>query len=287
MRAGGVRRAAMAVATMLACAAPSAPVPAQEPGDDEPFHWGYALVFGTGAYRLTDGTEARTLRVSPSVRLRDSAVRRGPNFGVRLVLPFAVGVQNLDDVDLPPDRPSDRVEYAAVMPGIEFEFPGDRVALRVRTQAGWGTELESVEASARFYAVSIRSRFAWPDAPGQPALINGLLWAGVDPEEERRQSLLRLSQGIEFDVPVPRWQFRGRTMHLMPHVLADWYYRPPSELALGDDDFDHTATEWQIGLVARREGRFKLLWFKFEGVGVGYRFSKHSEGIRFFLNSIF
>ena len=287
MRGDGLRRASWAMTAALACVAPLPFASAQEPGDDEPFHWGYALAFGTGKYRLTDGTEARTLRVAPSVKLRDAAVRWGSNFGVRLVLPIAVGVQNLDEVDLPPDRPSDEVEYAAVMPGVELEFPGERVTLRVRAQAGWGTELESVEASARFYAVGIRSRFVLPDAPGRPALINGLLWAGLVPEEERRQSLLRLSQGIEFDVPVPRWQFRGRTMHLKPHVLADWYYRPPSELALGDEDFDHTATEWQVGLAARREGRFKLLWFKFEGVGVGYRFSQQSEGIRFFLNSIF
>ncbi|HEX6994763.1 MAG TPA: hypothetical protein VF339_11530 [Gammaproteobacteria bacterium] len=287
MRRDGLRRAAREIAAVLVFVVSLEPAFAQEPGDDEPFHWGYALAFGTGAYRLTDGTEARTLRISPSIRLRDAAVRRGPNFGVRVVLPFAVGIQNLDDVDLPPERPSDEIEYAAVMPGVEFEFPGERVTLRVRGQAGWGTELESVEASARFYAVGIRSRFAWPDAPGQPALINGLLWAGVVPEEDRRQSLLRLSQGIEFDVAVPRWKFKGRTMHLSPHVLADWYYRPPSELALGDEHFDHVATEWQIGLAARREGRFKILWFRFEGVGVGYRFSQQSEGIRFFLNSIF
>lgn len=287
MRADRARRASSTVAFVVAFVMPLVPLSAQEPGDDEPFHWGYALAFGTGKYRLTDGTEARTLRISPSIRLRDAAVRWGSNFGVRIVLPIAVGVQNLDDVDLPPDRPSDEVEYAAIMPGVELEFPGERVTLRVRAQAGWGTELESVEASARFYAVGIRSRFAWPDAPGQPALINGLLWAGLVPEEERRQSLLRLSQGIEFDIPVRRWQFRGLTMHLKPHVLADWYYRPPSEIAFGEEHFDHTATEWQVGLAARREGRFKLLWFKFEAVGVGYRFSQQSEGIRFFLNSIF
>lgn len=287
MRADRVRRGGSAIAAALAFVMPLVPASAQEPGDDEPFFWGYALVFGTGAYRLSDGTEARSLRISPSIPLRDAAVRRGPNFGVRLVLPFAVGVQNLDDVDLPPERPSDEIEFAAAMPGVEFEFPGERVALRVRAQAGWGTELEGIEASARFYGISIRSRFAWPDAPGQPALINGLLWGGVVPEAGERQSLLRLSQGIEFDVAVPRWKFRGRTMHLKPHVLADWYYTPPSEIALGDEKFEHTATEWQVGLVARREGRFKLLWFRFEGVGVGYRFSQQSEGIRFFLNSIF
>ena len=287
MRASRARHGVKVVAAALLFAAWLTPAFTQEPGDDEPFHWAYALTFGTGTYRLTDGTEVRALRVSPSIKLRDAAVRRGPNLGVRLLLPVATGLQNLDEVDLPPDRPRDRVEYAAFMPGVELEFPGERFTLRVRGQAGWGTELEGVESSAWLYGIGVRSRFAWPDAPGRPALINGLLWAGFDPEVGPRESLLRLSQGIEFDVSVPRWQFKEGTMHLKPHVLADWYYRPPAEIAFGDDDFDHTATEWQIGLVARREGRFKLLRFRFEGVGVAYRFSKHSEGIRIFLNSIF
>lgn len=287
MRYSRVRNASRTIAAALLFAGPIELVSAQEVGDDVPFHWAYALMFGTGSYQLTDGTEARVLRVTPSIRLRDAAVRRGPNFGVRLLLPIGVGVQNLDEVDLPPDRPSDEVEFAAALPGVEFEFPGNRFAVRVRGQAGWGTELEGMEASARLYAIGVRSRFIWPDAPGRPALISGLLWAGFDPDIGPSESLIRLSQGIEFDVPVPGWQFKERTMHLMPHVLADWYYRPPAKLSLGDEDFDHMATEWQIGLAARREGRFKLLRFKFDGVGIAYRFSEHSSGVRFFLNSIF
>src|SRR5690606_24994365 len=145
------------------------------------------------------------------------------------LLPFSVGIQNLDDEDLPPDRPSDEIEHAAFLPGIELEFPGERFALRVRGQAGWGTELEGLETPARLYAVGVRSRFGWPDAPGRRALINGLLWAGFVPDAGPRRSLTRVSQGIEFDVSVPRWQFKERTMRLMPHVLADWYYRPPPE----------------------------------------------------------
>lgn len=287
MQYSGVKNTARTIAAALLFAGSLELALAQDVGDEEPFHWAYALMFGTGSYRLTDGTEARVLRVSPSIRLRDAAVRRGPNFGVRLLLPVGIGVQNLNEDDLPPDRPDDKLEYAAVLPGVEFEFPGERFAVRVRGQAGWGTELEGTEASARLYAIGVRSRFAWPDAPGQPALISGLLWAGFNPDTGSSESLLRWSQGIEFDIPVPRWQFKERTMHLMPHVLADWYYRPPPELSLGDEDFNHTATEWQVGLVARREGRFKLLRFRFDGVGIAYRFSEHSRGIRFFLNSIF
>jgi len=76
-------------------------------------------------------------------------------------------------------------------------------------------------------------------------------------------------------------------MHLMPHVLADWYYRPPPELAFGDEEFDHVETEWQLGVAARREGGFRILFFGFDAVGIAFRFSEHSSGLRFYLNSIF
>lgn len=261
---------------------------AQEQVDDyDPFHWGYAPMFGGGTYRLSDRTEARIVRISPSIKLREPAVRRGPNFGVRLLLPFSVGVQNLSEEELPAGRPDDEIEHAAIVPGLEFEFPGERFAVRVRGQAGWGKELEGNEMAARLYALGIRSRFGWPDVIGSPTLISGLLWAGFDPDEGEARSLLQWTQGLEFDVPVPRWEFNNGTMHLMPHVLGHWYYRPPPELAFGDDDFDHVEAEWQLGLAARRAGGFKIWFVEFEAVGIAYRFSEHRAGIRFFLNSIF
>lgn len=281
---GAALRAAWLLAVLGLAAAQAA---AQETNDFDPFHWAYSAAFGSGVYRLDDGTEARALRVTSSFWIRKSAIRRGPNFGLRLLLPISVGVQNLDPEDLPPGRDDDEIEHVAILPGVEFEFPGKRFAVRTRAQAGWGTELEGNENSARLYAVGLRSRFDFPGAAGKPALINGLLWAGFVPDEGDRHALVRLSQGIEFDVAVPRWRFNGGVMHLKPHVLADWYYRPPPELAFGDEDFDHVETAWQLGLAARRAGRFKILFFRFEAVGVAFRFSEHSSGLRFYLNSIF
>jgi hypothetical protein len=76
-------------------------------------------------------------------------------------------------------------------------------------------------------------------------------------------------------------------MRWRPHVLKEWYYRPPPALAFGDDEFERLADEWQVGLAAAREDGFKILFLKFDAVGVAYRFSDHSGGIRFYLNSVF
>ena len=282
-----IRRGVLrAFAASLALATAGAAV--AQPRDVDPFHLGYAVAFGSGAYRLSDGTETRVVRGSFSKRLREtpSAAEGGP--GLRLLFPVTVGVQNLDDADLPPDRPTDRAEYVAFLPGIELEFPaGERLTLRARGQLGWGKELQGSEQAVRLGAAGVRSRLVWPRAAGRPAWISGLLWAAFDPDEGERQAMLRFTQALEFEVDVPRWQFRDRPMRLLPHVLGDWYYRPPPALAYGDGDFEQLEREAQIGVAAGREGGFKILWFRFDAIGIAYRFSEHSDGIRFYLNSIF
>ncbi|HEX6996574.1 MAG TPA: hypothetical protein VF322_00415 [Gammaproteobacteria bacterium] len=257
-----------------------------QPDDVDPFHWGYAAAFGGGDYRLGDGTEARIARARFGVWLRETPEEGG--MGVRLLLPVTVGIQNLDDDAVPPGRPTDRLEEVSFMPGVLLEHNlGEHWTLRTQAQLGWGKELRGDEESAVIGGVGIRSRLRLGKAPGRPALIGGLLWAGFDLEGGERRSLLRLTQALEFEIPVPQWRFRGRPMRLLPHVLGDWYYRPPPALAFGDDDAEKLDSEWQIGLAAGRDGGFQILIFKFESVGVAYRFSDQSEGLRLYLNSVF
>lgn len=253
--------------------------------DTDPFHWAYAASFGSGVYRLGDGTEAQTYRGNFSVRLREAETDRA---GVRLLLPVAVGLQNLDDIDLPIDRPSDEIEHAGFLPGVELEhLVGQRWTLRSRAQIGYAEEFEGAEQSARLAAVGLRSRVAFDGAPGKPALISGILWTAFDPSAGDRRALLRLTAGVELDVRAARWRVRDSPMHWRPHVLKDWYYRPPPALAYGDDDFERLDDEWQLGLAAAREDGFKILFFRFEAVGIAYRFSDHSSGLRLYLNSAF
>ncbi len=253
--------------------------------DTDPFHWAYAAAFGAGVYRLGDGTEAQTYRGNFSVPLRQTQDERA---GVRLLLPVAVGLQNVDADALPVDRPDDEVEHVAFLPGIELEHRvGTRWTLRTRAQLGRAEELEGTQQSARLAAVGFRSRVSFENAPGSPALINGVLWTGFDPSDGMRRSLLRFTAGLELDIPAARWRVRDSPMHWRPHVLRDWYYRPPAALAYGDEEFERRDAEWQLGIAAAREGGFKIWFIRFEAVGVAHRFSEHSDGVRFYLNSVF
>ncbi|HEX5046819.1 MAG TPA: hypothetical protein VFX89_06820 [Gammaproteobacteria bacterium] len=267
-----------------------------------PFHWGYSAAFGRGTYQLDDGTEAQIYRAVIKPRIRRSPEdagddRGGP--GVRLVLPVAGALLDSPADLLPLDESDHLVDAYAFMPGVELEFaPTERLTLRTTVQGGWGKELEGDEQTARLASFGVRTRLRFADAPARPALITGLTWAGVDPSEAERRSLLRLSAGVELDVGVPKWQVRGHSMRLLPHVLEDWYVRPASALALGNgvDGVDGSAagdaprdvgSETQIGVAAGRDEPFKILFLKFSAVGIAYRFSDRSEGLRLYLNSVF
>jgi hypothetical protein len=273
------------LACCAACAAfVAAPCLAQTE-DDGPFHWAYGTALGSGIYLLGDGTETQTYRGNFSVSLRAA---ENDLAGVRLLLPASLGVENTDDDIRPLEQGSPDVVHAGFLPGVELEhYLGERWTLRSRAQAGYAEELEGTEQSARLAAVGLRSRVTFDDAPGRPALISGFLWTGFDSSVGERDSMLRLTAGLELDFRAPRWRFRDSPMSWRPHVLKDWYYRPPPALAYGDGDAELLEDEWQLGVAAAREEGFKILFFEFDAVGVAYRFSEHGQGLRFYLNSVF
>jgi hypothetical protein len=256
-----------------------------QPADVDPFHWAYAPALGSNVYRLTDGTETQTYRANTSFKVREAERNKA---GIRVLLPFAFGVENLDDDIRPLEQGADQIEHVGFLPGVELEHRvGERWTLRTRAQLGYAKELEGGEDAALLAAAGLRSRVEFAAAPGSPALINGLLWTGFDASNGDRHSLLRFTTGLEFDVRAARWEFRDSPMRWRPHVLKDWYYRPPPALAFGDEDARLLDEEWQIGVAAEREDGFKIWFFEFDAVGVAYRFSENGEGLRFYLNSIF
>jgi hypothetical protein len=253
--------------------------------DTDPFHWAYAAALGSGVYRLGDGSESQTYRANFSWSLRDADDETA---GIRLLLPLAFGVENTDDDVRPLDPGSDGIEHAGFLPGIELEhLVGKRWMLRTRAQLGYAKELDGAEQSARTAAVGFRSRARFEEAPGSPALIGGVLWTGFDSSAGDRRSLLRVTAGVELDIRAARWRVRDSPMRWRPHVLKDWYLRPPPALAFGDDDAEMLDDEWQIGVAAAREGGFKVWFVEFDAVGVAYRFSDNSEGFRLYFNSAF
>ena len=282
--------------------------------DTAPFHWGYSAMFGSGTYLLSGAREVDVHRASFRAPLRSAPEEPGDRAGISLLLPVALGLYDVgttaDDVDR-----DDELKLATFLPGVAVELmPGKRLRVRPSVQIGAGRELnaDGRRDSVRLAAFGVRTRVEFASLPGRPALINGLLWAGFEAKERfpadddgagdvpgadgesaavidgERGSLLRFTTGFEFHVPTPRWRFHEQPMYLQPHVLAERYYRPPGGLSLGDaDEPPQLEREWQIGVAAGRETGFKILFLRFDSVGIAYRYSGHHDGLRFFLNSVF
>jgi len=267
----------------VAAALVAAPCAAQD--DDAPLNWAYGSALGSGVYRLGDGRETQTYRANFSVSLREAEDERA---GIRLVLPASVGVENTDDDIRPFEDGTPAVEHAGFLPGVELEhLVGERWTLRTRAQVGYAKELDGTELSAGLAAVGFRSRVEFAEAPGAPALIGGVLWTGFNPSAGESGSLLRFSAGIEFDIRAASWRVRDSPMHWRPHVLKDWYYGERSGLTVDSGNAELLKDEWQFGIAAAREDGFKILFLKFDAVGVAYRFADNGRGLRFYLNSVF
>lgn len=271
---------------LLSCL--QAPAAAQTVDEPDRFHWAYAAHFGTGIYSLSDGADVLILRVPARWTLREPDPAHACACGIRLFLPFTVGIERFDRDEAPGTDPPKRARQLSFLPGVELEFPrSERWTLRTRAQLGWGRLDNGARETALIYAAGIRSRLVWPEIAGRPGMINGLLWSAYDPAGGPRRSMSRISNGVEFDIPVPRWQFRDEPMRLMPHFLTDWYIDTLDARSLADGSIDEVDVEWEIGLAAGREKPFSILGLEFDRLGFALRFSEHSKGIRLFVGSIF
>lgn len=252
------------------------------------FNWTYAATLGTGVYALGDATEILVVQAPIGWTLRKPGHDRGDPFGIRLLFPITAGVERFDVDAALVGGPPHRLQQLSLMPGIELVFPmTPRWRLKARAQVGWGTELGSGDERAVLYALGLRSRYAFPEAPGHPAWIGGLLWSGYNPRLGAPESLAKVSSGVEFDLALERWRFRGERMHLAPHLLGDWYFDTADFFSFDDDVLRQLGWEWEIGLAAGRDEPFSIFGKEIARFGVALRRSGDSAGIRFFLNSIF
>jgi hypothetical protein len=272
----------------VACAATLGTPSAATQETDRLIHWAYATTLGSGVYELGEGVEMLVVRAPFSWRWRASDPSKRCGCGLMLLLPVTVGVQNFELDELLAGGIPDRVEQVSFLPGVEIELPrNERWTLRLRAQLGWGTELAGDRESALIYAMGVRSRLLWPERKLRPAWISGLQWAGYHAQPGERQSLVRLTNGIELEVAVPRLKFRYDPMRLMPYVLNDRYVESIHFFSVADEGVHDLDAEWEVGVAAGRARPFSFFGVKFDRVGLGYRFSEESRGIRFVFGSIF
>jgi hypothetical protein len=282
-----VPRAARFAALFLAAVA--APALAQEELAP-PIHWAYGAYFGTGHYQVDDGQSAYVLSFRPSYRMRTASLDQdGRRVGIELRFPVAVGTHRFDLSDAGSTLRFDNVNTLSIVPGVELDIPmGARWSLKPFAYVGYGAQL-SGDASAWMYWGGLKSRVRLPGKSVDWSLFNSLTYVGYRDDAEH-SNVLPLFTAFEFERPLAV-RIANEQVRLHWHVgytsyLNEIDLRPTrSQLrAVTIDD------EWEVGAAfSTGEAPLKLWKFKWDRVGVAYRFSSDGdfEGVSLFFRSLF
>ena len=237
---------------------------------DEPLHWAFASLMGTGWYRV-DGSQ-RTFIYQHTFRqtLRESSLSPGGDdrtIGINIRYDGTIGIHSIGDLlDFPE---ADDFSTLSFSPGIEFDIPiNEDWYLRPFANVGGGTALDADVWAWLFYG-GVKSRYFF-DKEKQWALLNGLYYAGFDPNEGRSQDMTGLFTGVEYTHPLSRLPGYGHPVNMHWQLGYD-YFVDSAQFGLGEDGVQPLESAWQLGLSISRSDRPFRIWFvEFDRLGLTY-----------------
>jgi len=243
----------------------------EDPGNA--VHYSFSALLGTGYYTVDDRRVA-VLRVPFSYEVRETAGPTKP--GIRIKIPVTVGLHNFEINDIPDLRIDDLVTMT-IMPGIEFNYRiNDRWAVDPAVHIGYGRDMTNSDSSL-LWGANVRSRYDFTTT--KPALTLGseALYAGYSPDTGSADSIVRLSLGLDARIPTG-WSIGNHNMFVGTHVIG-FYYPVSLRFPKIDRERSRTSTELEFGLALGRDPPFEVLGFKFDRVGLAYRFSDVTSSI--------
>lgn len=252
------------------------PVIAEQSGDDENVvNYAYAVIFGTGAYKVKD-QKAFLFRIPFSYQVREASP---PQPGLRILLPAIVGYYDYDyDNIFEGDLPGDTA-VTSFVPGLEYSYelsPAWR--LKPFGQLGVGRDIQNSE-NALIYVAGVTSRYRLPvDSRFRFALGNSAVFTGYDPEDGASQSMGILGTGLDVIYPWGVSLF-GKETTLTSYVIYYLYLDNP-QFEQGDDRAQKVNGEVELGLALGFEKPPTVLGMTLERIGLGFRYGGDIRGVR-------
>lgn len=271
---------------MLACAESGA----QETTTDS-IHWAYSSYFGSGWYTIGADQEAFVLRMTPRWEKQEASFSEDGErtIGIEFLFPITVGLDKFSLGDIPGAADPDNLASLSVTPAIDIIVPvTERWWLRPYAAIGWGFVLDGSE-SAWTYSTGVASRYTFEHGKLNWALVNSLSFVGSTPSNGPSDNFWPLMAGLEFDYPLGSLKLDDE------QVLLAWHgtytsFEGSLDVLLEDPTIEPITDQWEFGVAFRkRNGRIKIGWFKFDRLGIGYRFSSSGDlkGIKFIFRSVF
>jgi len=249
--------------------------------------WGFSVALGSGIYGIGADNTIYVFRIQPrfSKYFSDETTPGERRLRLEFKFPVAVGVLHFDIIE--GDFPSSFQNISSA-PGVEVQIPVTRRwTLRPVAHFGWGREMAKDGESAWIYWAGLKSHLAFSAGKFDFGLVNSLLRMGYTPNRGEAQSLSLLETGLEIDHPLGNLKSGGDQLYLKTHVYNFWYLdRIEFFLSPGRDPVK-LRMEWEIGLAVGKRGKLKIWLLKFDRIGIGYRFSDYTKGIRIYFSSYF
>ena len=275
------------VACLLLACAPSG---AQETTLSS-IHWAYSSYFGSGWYKIGGDQEVFVVRMTPRWEKQEAHFSEDGErtVGIEFLFPITAGLDRFSLDDIPGIADPDNLASLSVTPAIDVTIPvTERWWLRSYAAIGWGAVLNGSE-SAWTYSTGLYSRYQFQSGKLNWALINAFSFVGSTPSNGPSDNFWPMMAGLEFDYPLGNVKLDNEPLLLAWHGTYT-SFEGELEAVLADSSVDPISDQWEIGVALRKEkSRIKIGWFKFDRLGLGYRFSSSGDlkGITFIFRSVF
>ncbi|HLU06705.1 MAG TPA: hypothetical protein VKZ91_09135 [Woeseiaceae bacterium] len=253
--------------------------------------WAYSTYFGTGWYKVGEDRDAFAIRYAPRKPLREAVLHEDGSrtIGIELRLPFTVGLDHFPLDDLQGSVDPANLANISVTPSIYFDIPmNERWTLRPFVAAGWGTVLNGDE-SAWTYWTGLRSRLAFNVGKVNAALLNSIGFVGYTPNVGSSTNFWPVQTAVEMATPLGNWQLDERQVLLHWH-FGYTYFTDDLDIVRRDLTTEPISDQWELGLaVSKVDAQIEIWRFKFDRVGLAYRFSSDGklQGVGFVFRSLF
>jgi hypothetical protein len=268
-------------------------LPARSPGQNaglpetNVIHWAYAAAFGTGIYQLGEGTTTYVFRFQPKIKKSFSFQNHlgGRKFYFDIRLPITLGLHDFNDIEelLSPD-----IRQVSFTPGVMLQVPlRENWDIQLFGHFGAGAELKSSRNTALIYWAGVNSRLSFRLFKTEFALLNSLGSYGHSPSNGDPEAISAQITGLEWNPRLGRLEWGKEPLYINTLVLYYHYFQGLDILWNPGRDPVTLSWEWELGLSLSKKSRFRFWIFSFERLGIGYRFSPNSHGIRFFTSAVF
>jgi hypothetical protein len=241
-------------------------------------NFAYSIFTGTGVYEINDRT-IYVIRAPLSFDLVEIDAENNQTTGVRLLVPFAVGVTQFEDDDDIDDFNAEDIQSFSIVPGLEIPIAlSSEWQLSPFAQIGVGIDAKSDSASA-IWGSGVRTR--WQPATAPNWLFGGeFLWAGNNPNNDQSATdFTRWGLGTEYRQKTEQVLFgRKLSWHFR---LMQWYFSDVIEFEHPQKAFElNSATEVGVSIGVNKP--FNILGYQAQQLGIGYEWADDYRAITFF-----